>query len=186
MSSPPPSSCRRTGPSGRAAGLVLFALVAPALAGCAGGGQSAPPPREAGLLDACVVQREADEVTSVRCGELLAVEALVLSATEQEIAAAFDDFAVSFGGAGVPRRVESEYAKGDARYKTMRLEGTDRAGAPLEAQMVAVLVGNGARLVTCSSKAAVAGAPTCGDVISELMITPAARVSRSEGSTFTR
>jgi hypothetical protein len=75
------------------------------------------------LLDACVVQREADEVTSVRCGELLAVEALVLSATEQEIAAAFDDFAVSFGGAGVPRRVESEYAKGDARYKTMRLEG---------------------------------------------------------------
>lgn len=166
------------GPAPRRA-LALALPLALALTACAAAPDRAQAPRSVGVLDGCAIQREADEVTSVRCGDLLAVEAVVLSATEQEVAAAFDEFASSFGAVRAPRRVESEYVKGDARHRSMRLEGDDRTGAPLEAQMLAVMVGSGARLVTCSARVHAAGSPSCAEVVAELVVTPAARVASS-------
>lgn len=146
--------------------LCPAALLAATTFAC--GGTAAPPPPPAPdaeqLLARCA--REAnEEVTSWSCANLTAVETLVLSASEQDIALAFDGFAANFSGQAV-KRVDAKYIQGDTRHTAMRLEGHGPGGQTLEAQMVAVAIGNGVRLVTCSSKDS---RSPCGPVI-ELLV----------------
>ncbi|NUP08789.1 MAG: hypothetical protein HOW73_22300 [Polyangiaceae bacterium] len=156
------------------------------VAGCVRTAEVASQSDGALLLDACQQQRESPEVTAWYCGDLTAIEAVVLSATDREVALAFDEFAANFAGKSV-KRVDSEYAKGEARHKTMRLEGQGRAGESLEGEMVAVSIGNGVRLVTCSNRTdpakprghTVPATPSCGAVVSHLVYGGAgARVSK--------
>src|SRR5688572_31550944 len=79
---------------------ILLALVA----GCGRPASVAVTPPDAGMvLDRCQEQRESPEVTAWHCGDLTAIEAVVLAASEREIAMAFDDFASNFGGTNVRR-----------------------------------------------------------------------------------
>lgn len=126
------------------------------------------------MLSRCDHQQDAEDVTSWRCGELLAIEAVVLPANDRDIKLAFDDFAATFGGASV-RRVDSIYTKGDSRVSAMRLEGEGPNGEALEAQMVAVMVGSGVRMVTCSNRSTSTRRPvgevsaSCGAVVAHLV-----------------
>lgn len=167
---------------GCGAALCLMLLV-----GCAQPRAIGPTHDVGMLLDRCQEQRDSPDVTAWTCGDLTAVEAVVLSATDREISMAFEDFASNFGGRDV-RRVDSAYAKGDTRHTTMRLEGRGKKGESLEAQMVAVVVGRGVRLVTCSDKIGTGqqdvlpAKPTCGEVITHLVQGVSPRVSKA---TFT-
>jgi len=136
--------------------LILAALSGASLAwGCAAS-EAAPekvvrqPPMDAArLLSRCERLENDPDVTSWSCGKLTVVQTMVEAASEREVAMAFDGFAASFG-AGDARRVDSTYVRGG--HAAMRLEGKGPRGEPIEAQMVAVAVGNGVRLVTCSTK----------------------------------
>ena len=102
-------------------------------------------------LAGCLTDRSDPAVTTWTCGsELVLVESWVPSASERELADAFDGFAASLGE--TPRRVDSVYAVGGARHTAMRLEGSGQPGALVDAQMVAIATGSGVRLVTCSNK----------------------------------
>lgn len=152
----------------RAALVVAFAL-----AGCAKPTPAAAPldgAAGARMLARC--ERTADrDVTSWSCDGLTAVDAIVLHATEKDVASAFEGFAATFGGEGA-RRVDSFFHKGNARHVTMRIEGQGPEGRGVEAQMVAVQVGEGVHLVTCSSKArpfSAREAPACAPVVEHLV-----------------
>lgn len=151
--------------------LCPAALLAATTIAC---GASTPPPTPPvsdgeQLLARCTQEDSpphADEhVTSWSCANLTAVETLVLSASDQDIALAFDGFAANFSGQAV-KRVDAKYIQGDTRRTAMRLEGHGPTGQAIEAQMVAVAIGNGVRLITCSSKDA---ASPCGPVIEMLV-----------------
>lgn len=151
--------------------LCPAALLAATTIAC---GASAPPPARspsngAQLLARCARDasppQAAEQVTSWSCEDLTAVETLVLSASDQDIALAFDGFAANFPGHGV-KRVDAKYIQGDTRRTAMRLEGNGPSGETIEAQMVAVAIGNGVRLVTCSSKDR---RSPCGPVIEMLV-----------------
>jgi hypothetical protein len=144
-------------------------------AGCAGGPE--PASRDASfetgesMLDRCAREdlapptERGGDVRAYHCGELTLVEAVVLSASERDVAIAFDEFAAAFAGE-TPKRVDSVYTSGDARHTWMRLEGKTTSGAAVEAQMVAVVRAGGVRLVTCSTKSAQA---PCGPVVASLV-----------------
>ncbi len=126
------------------------------------------------------------DVTSWSCDGLTAVDAVVLHATEKDIASAFEGFAATFG-AEAARRVDSVYHKGNARHATMRIEGQGPEGSRVEAQMVAVQIGDGVHLVTCSSKPrpfAAREAPACAPVV-EHLVGRAASGSRDSAPTQT-
>lgn len=165
-----------------------IAALACFLAACGAREPLAPTSDAGSWLDACQEVREAPDVTAFHCGDLTAVEAVVLSTTDREIAFAFDEFEANFGGSGV-RRVDSEYAKGDARHRIMRLEGKGPRGEVIDAQMAAISVGHGARLVTCSDRRPVArdpqlpSGPSCQEIVAFLVHDRGALVSTSRGFT---
>jgi hypothetical protein len=138
-----------------------------AVVGCA----ASPPPAAPdvlatgdSILAGCEKDESDEDVRAYYCGQLTAVEAVVLSASEHDLDIAFERFAASFSGSS-PRRVDSVYSSGEARHTWMRLEGTGDRGT-LEAQMVAVELGGGVRLVTCSTRDA---KTPCGPVVSSLV-----------------
>lgn len=107
------------------------------------------------MLAKCVQDQSDPEITSWQCagasGGLTVVESVLESVGDRDLELAFEGFARSFGGA-TPRRVDSSYAAGNTHHTAMRLEGSGEPGALVEAQMVAVAIGGGVRLVTCSTK----------------------------------
>ncbi len=137
------------------------------LSACAAASPPEAPVLEHGdaMLARCDKDEQEPDVRAFRCGQLTAVETVVLAASPQEIALAFDQFAARFPGQS-PRRVDSVYTAGQSRHTWMRLEGSGEAGRPVEAQMVAVVTGDGARLVICSSRDP--DAP-CGPVVASLV-----------------
>lgn len=116
------------------------------------------------MLARCERDERDMDVRAFYCGGLTAVETVVLSASDRDVVIAFDQFAASFSGES-PKRVDSVYTSGESRQTWMRLEGTQN-GRPLEAQMVAVVQGEGVRLVTCSTRDETA---PCGPVVSSLV-----------------
>lgn len=133
--------------------------------GCAAAPPSAPAEPTASLAD-CAEERPSQDITSWTCGPLTAVETLVLDASADDVARAFDGFAANFGGK-TPKRIDAVYHAGDKRHVSMRLEGFDDAGAPKEAQMIAVSIGSGVRLVSCATKDV---ATPCGPIMSALVL----------------
>lgn len=138
-------------------------LCAVTLLGCA---TTPPPAAPTGLLSHCIEERPSEDVTSWTCGSLTAVETLVLSASSAEVEMAFDGFAANFGGKSV-KRLDAAYSAGEARHAAMSLEGVDEKGAPQEAQMVAIAIGGGFRLVTCATKDV---STPCGPVMETLVL----------------
>jgi hypothetical protein len=135
----------------------------------------APETDGARFLARCERQRADPDVTSWNCGNLTAVEAVVSTASDRDVTAAFDGFAATFGGDG-SRRVDSNYASGAAHHTAMRIEGRAASGEAVEARMVAVRIGGGVRLYTCSSRAS----DECGPVLEHLVQgVPGASASRS-------
>ncbi len=142
---------------------MSFALFA--LMGCTEArGPVAPRDGESMLAD-CQESVPAPDVRAWECRDLTAVETLVLAAEPRDLELAFDGFAARFGGEH-PRRIDSVYTRGDSRHVIMRLEGDGSLGAVVDAQMVAIAIGGGFKLVTCSSKAA---SKPCGPVIDLLV-----------------
>ena len=117
-------------------------------------------------LTNCAEERPSQDVTAWSCGPLTAVETLIIDASPDDIAMAFDGFAANFGGK-TPKRIDSLYHTGERRHSAMRLEGLTESGAPQEAQMVAVSIGSGYRLVTCATKDL---QTPCGPIISALVL----------------
>lgn len=142
--------------------LLLLALGSPV--GCAA--EALPPPRPADALAGCLEERQSEDVTAWTCGPLTVVETLVLDASPEDVALAFDGFARNFGGVA-PKRLDSTYAAGEARHKAVKLESMTESGEPTEAQMIAVAVGSGYRLVTCATKDA---RRPCGPVMASLVL----------------
>lgn len=126
--------------------------------------QAPVPPDVVTLLARCE-RLEDPDLRSWHCGGLTAVETVVSSASERELALAFEHFAARFGG-DRPRRVDSAYVRGEARHTAIRLEGEGPRGEQVEAQMVAVVEGDGVRLVTCSTRDAAAA---CAPVVAHLV-----------------
>ncbi len=144
--------------------LLLAALLGLGAPACSPPAVAPTTTLESTLAD-CTELQPAPEVRSWECGGLVAVETLVLSVEARDLELAFDGFEQSFGGKS-PRRIDSVYTAGDAKHTAMRLEGQSEQGAPVEAHMVAVSLGDGVKLVTCSSKDP---AKSCGPVIAELV-----------------
>lgn len=124
------------------------------------------------MLARCVQDQSDLEITSWQCpgagGGLTVVESVLAAVGDRDLELAFDGFARSFGGAA-PRRVDSSYAAGNAHHTAMRLEGSGEPGGLVEAQMVAVAVGGGLRLVTCSTKdPKLSCAPVMAHLVNEL------------------
>ncbi|MFO0552620.1 MAG: hypothetical protein U0271_29790 [Polyangiaceae bacterium] len=139
----------------RSSMLMRGSVALVAVFGAVGCGAATPPAREpdgAAILGACTELHPSEDVSSWECGHgVTAVEAFVNSASEREISIAFDEFAQSFGVAGA-RRVDSLYTSGNTRNLAVRIDADAASGEFLDAQMVAVTMGRGVRLVTCSSR----------------------------------
>lgn len=146
--------------------LALWAGLALASFGCAEPSKTPDAVETTMSLADCAEDRQSQDVTSWSCGPLTAVEALILDASSDDIAMAFDGFAANFGGKA-PKRIDSVYHAGERRHAAMRLEGVSDAGAEQEAQMVAVSIGSGYRLVTCTTKDV---SSPCGPVVSALVL----------------
>lgn len=142
---------------------MSFALCA--LMGCTQAPGPAAPRDGQSMLADCQESVPAPDVRAWECRDLTAVETLVLSAEPRDLELAFDGFAARFGGEH-PRRIDSVYTRGDTRHVVMRLEGDGALGAVVDAQMVAIAIGGGFKLVTCSSKAV---SKPCGPVIDLLV-----------------
>lgn len=145
-------------------GFLAFSLGLAGLGCTAEPGPKAPQDGESVLAD-CQESAPAPDVRAWECPDLTAVETIVLSAEQADIALAFDGFAARFGG-DHPRRVDSVYTRGDTRHVAMRLEGNGKTGGIVDAQIVAISVGGGFKLVTCSSKDQKS---PCGPVIDTLV-----------------
>ena len=145
--------------------LRIVAVALSALFGCAAGPEAVAPRDGETMLAECQESEPAPDVRAWECRDLTAVETLVLAAEPRDLELAFDGFAARFGGPH-PRRIDSVYTRGDTRHVAMRLEGDGTLGAIVDAQMVAIAIGGGFKVVTCSSKAA---AKPCGPVI-ELLV----------------
>lgn len=146
--------------------LALCALVSGSIgAGCADPPVPVAPRDGESMLAECLESEPAPDVRAWECRDLTAVETVVLSAEPRDLQLAFDGFAARFGGEH-PRRIDSVYTRGDTRHVAMRLEGDGSLGAVVDAQMVAVAIGSGFKLVTCSSKAA---DKPCGPIIDLLV-----------------
>ncbi len=144
--------------------LALAVFVGLLSSGCAEP-PKAPESPTMSLAD-CAEERQSQDVTSWTCGPLTAVETLILDASTEDIAMAFDGFAVNFGGR-TPKRIDSIYHTGERRHAAMRLEGLTDSGAQQEAHMVAVSIGSGYRLVTCATKDLQA---PCGPIMNALVL----------------
>lgn len=161
-----------------AAELKIFAVALWALVGCVAGPEPVAVRDGESMLAECQESVPAPDVRAWECRDLTAVETVVLSAEPRDLELAFDGFAARFGGEH-PRRIDSVYTRGDTRHVAMRLEGDGSLGAVVDAQMVAISIGGGFKLVTCSSKAA---DKPCGPVI-ELLVHG---VSNSRGPSVAR
>jgi len=136
------------------------------LVGCGATAPTTGAPTTSGdPLSHCAETAEESDVRSWSCGELTAVEAIVASASDDDVKHAIDGFAARFPGTS-PRRVDSIWAVGDSRHTWVRLEGTSNRGEPVEAQMVAVESGPSVRMVTCSTHGS---DQSCGPVVARLV-----------------
>jgi hypothetical protein len=139
-----------------------------ALASGCGGAEAGPSAARGDVdpLSRCAETREGSDFRSWSCGDhLTAIETWVEVASDRDVKLAIDGFAATFPAAS-PKRVDSIWAVGNARHTWVRLEGTSNRGQPLEAQMVAVEMGEGVRLVTCQAQGP---EEACGPVVAKLV-----------------